>query len=280
MPDADTFGPVAAPKENIRNAYVLVYERREPELHLQPAPLARTGSFPTGTGSSRALIRSPQSKRDGEPRVAIAVVAAVFSSICVCPPDERRAARAKLRTALVASEFLRKLRRNMRRNQARRQTVTRRIPPAIYHYICDDNNQFLLDRQVIHRDFFGFATAALGGLQHVRQAMGDPRFGTLAQIQWATRFGFDLLAHAADNQHLPAFTNILCDLYRGNREACAWLLDSACSHPALVSAPLLTATVQSVREAMGQLLTVVLTEMIHEEADVLFECVCVCGARG
>ena len=164
----------------------------------------------------------------------------------------------------------------MRRNQARRQTVTRRIPPAIYHYICDDNNQFLLDRQVIHRDFFGFATAALGGLQHVRQAMGDPRFGTLAQIQWATRFGFDLLAHAADNQHLPAFTNILCDLYRGNREACAWLLDSACSHPALVSAPLLTATVQSVREAMGQLLTVVLTEMIHEEADVLFECVCVC----
>ena len=93
------------------------------------------------------------------------------------------------------------------------------IPPPIFRTVCGDNNQFLFDRQVIHRDFFGFAASSLASLEGVaattdadaEQQPGE--FGTLAQIQWATRFALDTLAHAAENSHLTAFATVLCRLY-------------------------------------------------------------------
>ena len=128
------YGPLAPPKENIKNAYVLVYERREPGLRFQsPGRPLRTASSFSSEDAARPARSPPSRSRSGtQPRLSqrshhSCAQPRLTSLRLVCvaggchTESARQQARAKLRTALVASEFLTKLRRNMRANRARQQ---------------------------------------------------------------------------------------------------------------------------------------------------------------
>ena len=239
---------VITQQEKVKNAYMLVFERK-PKPQPLPSPHPHTNGHSPNPPSNAALPSTAP------------------------PPSSLPVSATKEQSWLQPELFL--------------QPPSRVIPPGMLASVQRDNVQFQRDRQIFNSDYFTFLIHILRSYQPVDEMFPssyhdvaasaadvilDPASGeaqSLRLLKLATIFAFNCLVRCSDNRSFTDYKDQLLRLYTLNVPACQWLLEYTQARGSLITELMLACRDEHVRSGVMELLVLALKKVSVFERDSL-----------